>query len=155
MQAPRKDVQFVAQVDYDRRDAKSSSLAIIGLVSIFVIVAFVVGIYYFYTITYEQTQYDQYSGVASTELTAIHEREDEQLHKFGYINKEAGLVRLSVERAMQLVEADAIAGKVAWNTASYPAKAEPEGGAAGMIWSPDGTAKAAPVAEPAASPAKK
>lgn len=141
-----KDVRFVDQVDFDRRNAKAGPIAIISLVSILVLVGFVAGVYWFYTVTYEQVEYDQYSGVASKELIAIREREDEQLHKYGYINKEKGIVRLPVERALQLVEADAKLGKVGWNTKTYPAQPELPGGAAGMSWKPDGTGTAAPVA---------
>jgi hypothetical protein len=145
-----KDVRFVGEVDFDRRNAKAGPIAIISLVCIAVIAVFVVGVYWFYTVTYEQVEHDQFTGVASKELIAIREREDEQLHKYGYINKDKGIVRLPVERAMQLVEEEAKAGKVGWNTKTYPALAELPGGAAAMSWKPDGTGTAARI--PAASP---
>jgi hypothetical protein len=151
-----KNVRFVGEVDFDRRNAKAGPIAIISLVSILVIAIFVVGVYWFYTVTYEQVEHDQFTGVASKELIAIREREDEQLHKYGYINKEKGIVRLPVERAMQLVEEEARTGRVGWNTRTYPALAELPGGAAGMGWKPDGTGTAAKVlAAPAnGAPAK-
>ena len=145
-----KDVRFVTQVDFDRRDAKAGKIAAISIATIVVLTAFVMGVYWLYTVTYEQVEQDQYLGVASKELIAIHEREDEQLHKYGYINKDKGIVRLPVERAMQLVEDEAKLGKVGWNTKTYAAQSELPGGAAGMAWKPDGTGTAAPV--PAASP---
>lgn len=150
MAESNKDVRFIEHVDFDRRDAKAGPIAIMSLVSILVIAAFVVGVYWFYTVSYEQVEHDQFSGVPSKELIAIREREDEQLHKYGYINKEKGIVRLPVERALQLVEEEAKLGKVGWNTRTYPAQPELPGGAAGMTWKPDGTGSAAPV--PAAPP---
>ncbi len=145
-----KDVRFVEHVDFDHRNAKAGPIAIVSLVSILVLVVFVVGVYWFYTVTYEQVEQDQYSGVPSKELIAIREREDEQLHRYGYINRDKGIVRLPVERAMQIVEQEAKLGRVSWNTKTYPAQPELPGGAAGMNWKPDGTGTAAPA--PAAPP---
>jgi hypothetical protein len=153
----KQDVRFTENVDFDRRDAKAGLIAVVSIVTILVLAVFVVGVSWFYTVTYEQVEHDQFTGVASKELIAIHEREDEQLHKYGYINKEKGIVRLPVERAMQLVEEEAKAGKAGWNTKAYPAQAELPGGAAGMSWKPDGTGTAAPVpaVPPSGAPATK
>ncbi len=154
----KQEVRFVDNVDFDRRDAKPGRIALISSLTILFLIVAVIGVYWFYVVSFEQVEHDQYSGVASKELIAIHEREDEQLHKYGYINKEKGIVRLPVERALELVEAEARLGKVSWNTKTYPAKPELPGGAAGMTWKPDGTGVAAPVAEAApqnGAPAKK
>lgn len=152
-----KNVQFVENVDFDRRDAKPGAITGVSLAVILLLASFVVGVYWFYTVTYEQVEFDQFTGVASKELIAIREREDEQLHKYGYINKEKGIVRLPVERAMQLVEEEAKLGKAGWNTKTYPAQSELPGGAAGMTWKPDGTGTAAhlPDVSPNGAPATK
>jgi hypothetical protein len=144
----RKDVQFQPAVDFDRRDPKAGLIAVISLTTVILLAALCTGVYWLYTVYYEQVEFSQYTGVASKELIAIHEREDEQLHKYGYINKEKGIVRLPVERAMELVELDAKRGKVSWNTKTYPVKPELPGGAAGMNWKADGTGTAAIVAAP-------
>jgi len=141
-----KDVRFEGEINFDRRDAKAGLIATVSLVCILVIVFFIGAIYWLYTVTFERVEYDQYTGVASKELIAIREREDEQLHKYGYINKDKGIVRLPVERAMQLVEEEAKAGKVSWNTRTYPATPELPGGAAGMRWKADGSGSAAGAA---------
>jgi hypothetical protein len=153
----KQEVRFVADVDFDRRDAKSGLIAVVSIVTILVLAVFVIGVSWFYTVTLEQVEQAQFTGVASKELIAIREREDEQLHKYGYINKERGIVRLPVERAMQLVEEEAKAGKAGWNTKAYPAQIELPGGAAAMSWKPDGTGTAAhvPVVPPSGAPATK
>lgn len=152
----KQDVRFVEHVDFDRRDAKAGLIAGVSLVTILVLAAFVCGVYWLYVVTYEQVEHDQFTGVASKELIAVREREDEQLHKYGYINKEKGIVRLPVERAMQLVEDEATRGEFNWNTKTYPAQPELPGGAAGMTWKPDGTGTATPVpaVPPNGAPAK-
>jgi hypothetical protein len=143
-----KDVQFQPAVDFDRRDPKTGLIAVITLTTVILLAGLCAGVYWFFTVSYEQVEFSQYTGVASKELIAIHEREDEQLHKYGYIDKQRGIVRLSVERAMELVELEAKQGKVAWNTKTYAAKPELPGGAAGMRWNSDGTGTAARVAAP-------
>jgi len=142
----RKDVEFQSGVDFDRRDPKSGLIALISLTTVILLTAFCAGVYWLYTVYYEQVEFTQYTGVASKELIAIHEREDEQLHKYGYINKERGIVRLPVERAMELVELEAKQGKLSWNTKTYPVQPELPGGAAGMNWKADGTGTAASLA---------
>ncbi len=145
----RNDVQFQTAVDFDRRDPKAGLIAVISLTTVILLAALCTAVYWFYTVYYEQVEFSQYTGVASKELIAIHEREDEQLHKYGYIDKERGIVRLSVERAMELVEFEAKQGKYGWNRKTYPAKPDQPGGAAGMRWKSDGTGTAARVAAPA------
>jgi hypothetical protein len=141
MQDTPREVRFIEQVDYDRHEAASGRLALIGLTALLTIIVFVVSIYWLYTVTYDKVEYDQYAGVTSKELLDIRERENEQLHKFGYINKEKGVVRLSLERAMELVAGEAAQGRVTWNTRTYAAQPEPDGGARAMSWSPDGTGR--------------
>lgn len=147
-QDTRKDVQFQSAVDFDRRDPKADLIAIISLTTVFLLAAMCAGVYWLFTVYYEQVEFSQYTGVASKELIAIHEREDEQLHKYGYIDKQIGVVRLSVERAMELVELEARQGQFNWNTKTYPARPELPGGAAGMRWNSDGTGTAARIAAP-------
>lgn len=139
-----KDVVFTGDVDYDRRNARSANLALIGGVSIVLLAVFAIGIYWLFTVTWEQIEHDQVGAAPSKELVSIREREEEQLHQYGYINKEQGVVRLSVERAMQLVEEDAKAGKVSWNTRKSVVKPELPGGARGMSWTAEGQGKALP-----------
>jgi hypothetical protein len=143
-----QDVEFEPTVDFDRRDPKPGLIAVISVVTVLILTVFCSGIYWLYTVYYEQVEFTQYTGVASKELIAIHEREDEQLHKYSYINKERGIVRLPVERAMEVIAMEAKQGRFNWNTKTYPAKPELAGGAAGMSWQPDGTGVAAIVAAP-------
>ena len=110
----RKDVQFQTAVDFDHRDPKAGMIVVIAFTTVIILAALCIGVYWFYTVSYEQVEFTQYTGVASKELIAIHEREDEQLHKYGYIDKQRGIVRLSVERAMELVELEAKHGQFSW-----------------------------------------
>jgi hypothetical protein len=152
---------MVEGVDYDRRDAKAGLIAIVSIAVMGLFIAMIIGVYWLYTVAYERVEYDQYTGVASKELQAIHDREEEQLHRYSYIDKEKGIVRIPIDRAMEIVAAEFGEGKVGYNTKSYPVKDELPGGAAGGAnapapgAAPAGTAPAgAAPAAPAPAPAK-
>jgi len=137
------------EVGYDHHEPKSGMIAIITVTAIGILLAMIVGVYWLYQTAYDRIEYEQYSGVASKELQAIHDREDEQLHRYSFIDKEKGLVRIPIDRAMDLLAAEHRQdGKVFYNTAAYAAKPEPPGGAPGV-------ASPAPAATPAAPAASK
>ncbi|MBE7544947.1 MAG: hypothetical protein M9913_00340 [Bryobacteraceae bacterium] len=125
IQLPRPEEGF------DRHEPKSGLIALVSGSVIVVLVGMIVGVYWLYMVAYEKVEFEQYSGVASKDLQAIQEREDAHLYKYSYIDKEKGLVRLPIDRAMELLVAETEAGKVFYNTTAYPAKPEPPGGAAG------------------------
>jgi len=132
-----------AGVDFDRREARSGLIAIVSGSILLMLVGMIVGVYWLYTVMYEKVEYDQYSGVASKELLAIREREEEHLHKYSYVDKEKGVVRIPIDKAMELVAAEFAEGKVTYNTATYAVKDEPLGGAAGATAAPAPAAAAA------------
>jgi hypothetical protein len=119
------------EVDYDRHEARSGLIAAISVSIIALLLVLIGGVYYLYMVAYEAVEYRQYSGVPSRELKAIHDREEDHLHRYSYIDKEKGVIRIPIERAMELLTKEVQAGKVFYNTATYPAKEEPPGGAAG------------------------
>lgn len=121
----------VPQVDYDRHDAKAGLIAAISGSVIALLVVLIGGVYYLQVVSYEDVERDQYSAVPSQELKAIHDREERQLHQYSYIDKEKGIVRLPIDRAIELLSADASAGRITYNTTTYDVKPEPPGGAAG------------------------
>lgn len=122
---------FVEGVDYDHRDARAGLIAAVSAAILVVLVFMIVGVYWLYVVTYERIDQQVYSGAPSKELLAIREREEENLHRYSFIDKEKGIVRIPIDRAMEILAADYAAGKVNYNTKTYPARPEPPGGAAG------------------------
>ncbi len=138
---------FVEGIDYDHREARAGLIAAVSAGILALLVVMIAGVYWLYVVAYERIDQEVYSGAPSKELLAIREREEENLHRYSFIDKEKGIVRIPIDRAMEILAADYAAGKVTYNTKTYPAKPEPPGGAAG------GDGAAAPA--PAAAPAKK
>jgi hypothetical protein len=156
---------MVEGVDYDRHDPKAGLITGISVGVLALLLVMIIGVYWLYTVAYEKVEFDQFTGVASKELQAIHEREEEQLHKYSYIDKEKGVIRVPIDRAIEIIDAEYKAGQVSYNTKSYPVKPELPGGAAGGANPPapgapgapaaaPGAPAATPAAAPAAAPAK-
>lgn len=116
---------------FDRHEPRSGLIALISAATILVLIGMIVGVYWFYVVTYERVEYEVHTGVASKELLALREREDEQLYRYSYIDKDRGIVRIPIDRAMELLVKEIESGRVPYSTAAYPARPEPPGGAAG------------------------
>ena len=140
---------FIDEIDYDHRDARAGLIAAVSAGILMLLVVMIVGVYWLYVVTYQRIDQQVYSGAPSRELLAIREREQENLHRYSFIDKEKGIVRIPIDRAMEILAAEFAAGKVSYNTKTYPAKPEPPGGAAGG----DSAAAPAPSA-PAQTAAK-
>lgn len=149
MSKPIVDQGHQTETDFDRRDARTSVLTIISVSVIGVLALMIVGVYFMYVWAYESQDQAVYSGVASQELQAIHAREEEVLHRYSFIDKEKGIVRIPIDRAMEIVAAEAAAGKVFYNTAPSMAKQESPGGALNV----PAPAPVADAAKQAATPA--
>jgi len=131
---------FVEGIDYDHRDARAGLIAAVSGAILVLLVTMIVGVYWLYVVTYEKIDQQVYSGAPSKELLAIRDREEENLHRYSFIDKEKGVVRIPIDKAMEILAAEYAAGAVSYNTKTYPAKPEPPGGAAGG----DGAAAPAP-----------
>ena len=120
---------FVEGIDYDHRDARAGLIAAVSGAILVLLVAMIVGVYWLYVVTYERIDQQVYSGAPSKELLAIREREEENLHRYSFIDKEKGVVRIPIDKAMEILAAEYASGTVSYNTKTYPARPEPPGGA--------------------------
>lgn len=91
------------ETGFDRHDPNARFLALLGFGSIFLLVAIVVGLQYYYDRVREQQVYVQVLAPESEALKNLRAREDEQLHSYRYIDRAKGSVRLPIERAMELL----------------------------------------------------
>ena len=129
-----------AEDGFDRDDPSAGQLAIISGATVVLLTLICIGLYWFYTVSDEHVEYQQVLAPQSQELKAIHEREEKHLNTYGYINKEKGIVRVPIDRAMELIETEAREGKLSYNMKTYAVK--PEQPAA-----PATPAVAAPIAQ--------
>lgn len=153
MSADHIDQPGNPQEGYDHHEAKAGMVGLWSAATVLVLVACVVAMYWLYMIG-TGVEYEENVGKPLWQIAQdTKAREDEQLYHYGYIEKEKGLVRIPIDRAMQLIAEEYKQGKVGYSTKSYTVRPEPDGGAQGggfII-----TALEAKPASPAAEPLKK
>jgi hypothetical protein len=123
---------------YQRGEPKTWLIALWGAGSIFVLAFLVLGIQYYFDLVREQQVYQKQLEPVSNDLLSLRAREDAQLHSYGYIDRSRGVVRIPIERAMELLAQEAAAGKL-----FYPTKPAP------VIGSLQGAGNAPPAPSPA------
>jgi hypothetical protein len=95
------------ETGYDRHDPNTRFIALLGLVTIVVLIAAVFGVQYYYDRMYDEQVYVKEMEPKSEALEDLRAREDEQLHSYQYIDREKGTVRIPIERAMELLVKEA------------------------------------------------
>ncbi len=113
---------------YERTDINPRLIGALFAIIVVAIVVAVLAVQHYFAVTYEQQLYIKVLSPVASDLKQLRAREDAQLHSYGYIDREKGLVRLPIERAMELLAAEYAAGNVKYPTKPYPVKPiEPAG----------------------------
>jgi hypothetical protein len=109
--------------DYENQEPKNNLIAFLLIISCIFIVATLAFLSWMFTATVENEQTrKQQSNSNYVDLQNLRKNEDAKLSEYQYVDREKGLVRIPVERAMQLMveEAKGAAPK------TEPASAKPE-----------------------------
>lgn len=107
---------------YDRHDPNVRFLALFGFATLVLLALVIAGIQYYHDRVKEQQIFVKVLAPESSALQALRAREDQELHSYQYLNREKGIVRLPIERAMELLAREYAAGKVFYPTKPYPIK---------------------------------
>jgi hypothetical protein len=107
---------------FDRSEPQSRFIAIFGGATIVLLVVMVLAIQAYYDHAREQQVYVQVLKPESEDLVNLRSREDSDLHSYKYIDRGAGSVRLPIDRAMELLEKEAAAGRLPYSTKPTPIK---------------------------------
>jgi hypothetical protein len=113
-----------AEQGYDRHEARAGILAAISAATVLTLVVLVYAVHWFWVVSQDKIEYEQVGSQYSEMLRSIEQRESEQLNHYGYLDKAKGVVRLPIDRSMELLEAEFRAGKLAYNTKTYTVKPE-------------------------------
>ena len=123
---PKPNTAPPANEGYDHHEINARFIAPLGLGIILGLVALVFAVQYYYDTNYEREVYVRVLKPVSSDLKNLRAHEDEQLHSYRYTDRERGKVRLPIERAMELLEAEYAAGTVKYPTTPYPVKTAEE-----------------------------
>jgi hypothetical protein len=107
---------------YDHTEPKGSLLFILFGLTVIIIALISIAINQYYEGIREREIYTRVLAPENDQLRNLRNTEDRELHSFGYADKTAGKVRLTIDRAMDLVAQDAKSGQVKWPTAPYQVK---------------------------------
>jgi hypothetical protein len=113
---------------FDRSEPDVRTIAAFGVITVVLLVAVVLGLQFYFDRVLEQQVYVQVLAPESPALNTLHAREDEELHSYRYLDREKGVVRLPIERAMSLLAAEAAQGKLPYSIKPVPAPPEAQGG---------------------------
>lgn len=130
----------------DKVDNKVIGIAV--LTTIVVLIAMVAGTYHLFDVTIREEIQKKVLSVESTQLRQLRVEEQGKISRYQWVNQKAGVVRVPVDRAAELILAEGY--KRPLPVAPVEAPAAPVAPAA----NPDGGAAAAPAAPAPVAPAK-
>ena len=88
------------------QDTNTTVIAVAGLVGAVLLVIALVWLKSYFFLVRNQVEEKQVLTVDNPKLKDLHAREHEELTTYGWVDKEAGTVRIPIERAMELVAAE-------------------------------------------------
>ena len=131
---------------FDDSEPRSGLILVGALVSAVFIILTINGVNSYYTWYRDKALYEKQLAPPSVELKVIRAQEDQALNNYGYVEKDKGIVRLPIARAIDLVVMESSEGKEKYPVAAKvipPPKADDAPTATGVA--PAGTPVAAPT----------
>lgn len=117
-------------VDYDKRDPQYGLVALVSTVIIVAVILVIGGVQFVYERAHEKQVHDQQLVPVAGDLQTLRSREDGELHSYRVVDKDKGVVRIPIERAMELMEKEFAEGAPKYPTVATPVKKPDTPGAA-------------------------
>ena len=114
---------------FDHTEPRTAWIAAFGAFIVVVLILTILGIQYYFDRYSEQQIFTQVLEPVADDLTNLRDREDIDLHQDKYVDRTTKKVRISIERAMDLLVKEYAEGRLPYSTAPQAVKPiEPEGG---------------------------
>jgi hypothetical protein len=111
---------------YDRTDPAGKFIFAVGAGIVAFVIASGIAITFYFDRVQEEQIYTRVLAPENNALKDLRTKEDQELHSFGYIDRPTGKVRLTIDRAMQLIAQDAKNGQPKYPTAPYRMRTKEE-----------------------------
>lgn len=105
------DTKHSHNAGYEKRDANIRTILIVSVVSVIGIAAMVAALYDFFVVTREAVVYEQTLKPESRDLMELRASEDSILSTYELLDSARGVYRIPIERAMELLAAEAAGTK--------------------------------------------
>jgi len=102
---------------FDPTEPESGAIALFAIGSAILLVITIAALTMYFNHIWDVAVYEKILAPPSEELKSLHYREDWQLTHYQYVDKKTGVVRIPLDRAMELYTQEAAQGKL-----FYPAK---------------------------------
>ena len=107
---------------YDRSEPKMGAIALWGLVVIVSLIAVVLGVQSYFDSVNQRQVFTRVVQPVAEDLTDIRTKENARLHSYQWVDADAGVVRLPIDRGMELLVAEFAAGELRYSTEPAPVK---------------------------------
>ncbi len=111
-----------AEEGFDRGEPNARVIALTGSAIILVVVVVIFAIQYLYDRAHEQQVAVMVEQPVGRDLLDLRAKEDTDLYQYRYVDRTKGIVRLPIDRAMDLFVKEAAEGKLKYPTAPAPVK---------------------------------
>jgi len=93
-----------ASTGFDLAEPRTRFIALFGIGTLIALVAIILGLQAYVDSVKQQEIFVKVLQPVSQDLQALHAREDTELNGYQYIDRDKGIVRLPIRRAMELLE---------------------------------------------------
>ena len=147
---------------FDTTEPKGGFIAIFAIATVITLLATIFGIQYYFDQAFEEQTQTEVLAPESDQLRTLRASEDTQLYSYQYLDRAQGKIRITVDRAMDLLAKEASENRLIYSSKPYAVKTAEQlaaGGAAAPAGAPGAAPTAAtptaapPIAKPAAAPA--
>ena len=127
---------------FDTTEPKGGFIAIFAIATVIMLLVTIFGIQYYFDQAFEEQTQNEVLAPESEQLKSLRASEDTQLYSYQYVDRAQGTVRLTVDRAMDLLAKEASENRLTYSSKPYAVKT-PEQLAAGGATVPPAAATGA------------
>jgi hypothetical protein len=115
-----EQLEIKPQQGYERGEPGTKLIALFGVGFIVVLVAVIMGVQFYFDRLQERQVFQTQLAPVSDDMKNVHARDEGNLHSYGYIDRNNGVVRIPIDRGMELLAREAAEGRL-----KYPSKPTP------------------------------
>jgi len=107
---------------FDTTEPKGGFIAIFAVLTVITLLATIFGIQYYFDQAFEEQTQTEVLAPESEQLKNLRAMEDTQLYSYQYVDRNQGTVRLTIDRAMDLLAKEAAENRLTYASKTYPVK---------------------------------
>jgi hypothetical protein len=98
--------------DYEKRDVNIKKIAFWGIAGVVIVVIILVALVQYFFLVKEDYYFEMVQKPRSEDLMKLRSRETEELNSYKLLDKDKGVYRIPVRRAMELIVEEELTGNI-------------------------------------------